>query len=213
MRLPRIEATLRFITDSWRISINRRGHEKKKENKGKNVLVPGRRRHSSPGCPWQTNISAETGTLSRPTHNAAVKSWRGKVEGDICLMSQVHQNNPVIRGTPAVIDALPASLSLPLWRETNEQQTSMGGGRQKTESGKRERRSGDFVGAQYLNPMIGHSLQMLHLAWCLAVSAAATLCKTGSHTMDWGSRRIQSRKRAASISGLLLAWERRRRGK
>lgn len=128
-------------------------------------------------------------------------------------MSQVHQNNPVIRGTAAVIDALPASLSLPLWRGTNEQQTSMGGGRQKTESGKRERRSGDFVGAQYLNPMIGHSLQMLHLAWCLAVSAAATLCKTGSHTMDWGSRRIQSRKRAASISGLLLAWERRRRGK
>lgn len=30
MRLPRIEATLRFITDSWRISINRKGHEKKK---------------------------------------------------------------------------------------------------------------------------------------------------------------------------------------
>lgn len=57
----------------------------------------------------------------------------------------------------------------------------------------------------YLNPIIGHSLQMLHFAWCLAVSAAATLCRTGSHTMDWGSSRIQSRNRAASISGLLLA--------
>lgn len=57
----------------------------------------------------------------------------------------------------------------------------------------------------YLNPIMGHSLQMLHLAWCLAVSAAATLCRTGSHTMDCGSSLIQSRKRAASISGLLLA--------
>lgn len=57
----------------------------------------------------------------------------------------------------------------------------------------------------YLNPIIGHSLQMLHFAWCLAVSAAATLCKTGSHTIDCGSSLIQSRKRAASISGLLLA--------
>lgn len=60
-------------------------------------------------------------------------------------------------------------------------------------------------GSGYLNPMMGHSLQMLHLAWCLAVSAAATRCRTGSHTMDWGSSRIQSRKSAASISGLLLA--------
>jgi hypothetical protein len=49
MCLPRIESTLHFITDSWRISINRKGHEK--ENKGKNVLVPGRRRYSSSGCP------------------------------------------------------------------------------------------------------------------------------------------------------------------
>lgn len=57
----------------------------------------------------------------------------------------------------------------------------------------------------YLNPIMGHSLQMLHLAWCLAVSAAATLCRTGSQTMDCGSSLIQSRKRAASISGLLLA--------
>lgn len=59
--------------------------------------------------------------------------------------------------------------------------------------------------SMYLNPIMGHSLQMLHLAWCLAVSAAATLCRTGSHTMDCGSSLIQSRKRAASISGLLLA--------
>lgn len=58
-----------------------------------------------------------------------------------------------------------------------------------------------------LNPMMGHSLQMLHLAWCLAVSAAATRCRTGNHTMDWGSRRIQSRNMAASSSGLLLAWK------
>lgn len=57
-----------------------------------------------------------------------------------------------------------------------------------------------------LKPMIGHSLQMLHLAWCLAVSAAATRWRTGSHTMDWGSRRIQSRNMVASSSGLLLAW-------
>lgn len=56
-----------------------------------------------------------------------------------------------------------------------------------------------------LKPMMGHSLQMLHLAWCLAVSAAATRCRTGSHTIDWGSRRIQSRNMAASSSGLLLA--------
>lgn len=54
--------------------------------------------------------------------------------------------------------------------------------------------------------MMGHSLQMLHLAWCLAVSAAATRCRTGSHTIDWGSKRIQSRNMAASSSGLLLAW-------
>lgn len=57
----------------------------------------------------------------------------------------------------------------------------------------------------HLNPMMGHSLQMLHLAWCLAVSAAATRCRTGNHTMDWGSKRIQSRNMAASSSGLLLA--------
>lgn len=60
----------------------------------------------------------------------------------------------------------------------------------------------------YLNPIIGHSLQMLHLAWCLAVSAAATLCNTGSQTMDCGSNLIQSKNRAASISGLLFACER-----
>lgn len=63
--------------------------------------------------------------------------------------------------------------------------------------------------AFYLNPIIGHSLQMLHLAWCLAVSAAATLCKTGSQTIDCGSSLIQSRKRAASISGLLFAYVRK----
>ena len=36
----------------------------------------------------------------------------------------------------------------------------------------------------YLNPTIGHCLHMLHLAWCLAVSAAANRCMTGSHTSD-----------------------------
>lgn len=58
----------------------------------------------------------------------------------------------------------------------------------------------------YLKPIIGHSLQMLHLAWCFAVSAAATRWRTGSQTIDWGSKRIQSRKTEASSSGLLLAF-------
>lgn len=47
---------------------------------------------------------------------------------------------------------------------------------------------------------------MLHLAWCFAVSAAATRWRTGSQTIDWGSKRIQSRKTEASSSGLLLAF-------
>lgn len=58
----------------------------------------------------------------------------------------------------------------------------------------------------YLKPTIGHSLQMLHLAWCLAVSAAATLCRTGSQTIDWGSRRIQSTNCLGSSSTLLVTW-------
>ena len=56
----------------------------------------------------------------------------------------------------------------------------------------------------YLNPTMGHSLQMLHLAWCLAVSAAATLWRTGSHTMDWGSSLIQSTNCLGSSSTLLV---------
>ena len=63
-------------------------------------------------------------------------------------------------------------------------------------------------GSPYLNPTIGHSLQMLHLAWCFAVSAAATRCRTGSQTMDCGSRRIQSINSFTLISGLLLFWAR-----
>lgn len=58
----------------------------------------------------------------------------------------------------------------------------------------------------YLKPTIGHSLQMLHLAWCFAVSAAATRCRTGSHTIDCGSKRIQSINCFTVISGLLWFW-------
>lgn len=47
---------------------------------------------------------------------------------------------------------------------------------------------------------------MLHLAWCLAVSAAETRWSTGSQTIDWGSKRIQSKKTDASSSGLLFAF-------
>lgn len=61
-------------------------------------------------------------------------------------------------------------------------------------------------GCAHLKPTIGHSLQMLHLAWCFAVSAAATLCRTGSQTMDWGSRRIQSTNCLGSSSTLLVTW-------
>lgn len=64
--------------------------------------------------------------------------------------------------------------------------------------------------ASHLNPTIGHSLQMLHLAWCFAVSAAATRCRTGNHTMDWGSKCIQSINSFTLISGLLLFWGRDR---
>lgn len=60
--------------------------------------------------------------------------------------------------------------------------------------------------AFYLKPTMGHSLQMLHLAWCLAVSAAATLCRTGSQTIDWGSKRIQSTNCLGSSSTLLFTW-------
>ena len=65
----------------------------------------------------------------------------------------------------------------------------------------------------YLKPTIGHSLQMLHLAWCFAVSAAATLCRTGSQTIDWGSRRIQSTNCLGSSSTLLVTWATRERKK
>lgn len=64
----------------------------------------------------------------------------------------------------------------------------------------------------YLKPTMGHSLQMLHLAWCLAVSAAATLCRTGSQTIDWGSRRIQSTNCLGSSSTLLFTWTAKKEG-
>lgn len=54
----------------------------------------------------------------------------------------------------------------------------------------------------YLNPMIGYSLHILHLAWCLAVSAADNLCSTGSQTMLCGSCCNQLKKCTASISFL-----------
>lgn len=63
----------------------------------------------------------------------------------------------------------------------------------------------------HLNPTIGHSLQMLHFAWCFAVSAAATRCRTGNHTMDCGSKCIQSINSFTLISGLLLFWRRDRK--
>lgn len=50
--------------------------------------------------------------------------------------------------------------------------------------------------------MIGYSLHMLHLAWCLAVSAADSLCNTGSQTMLCGSCCSQLKKCTASISFL-----------
>jgi hypothetical protein len=46
----------------------------------------------------------------------------------------------------------------------------------------------------YLNPTIGYSLQMLHFAWCFAVSAAESLWRTGSHTILCGSCCSQFRK-------------------
>lgn len=54
----------------------------------------------------------------------------------------------------------------------------------------------------YLNPTIGYSLHILHLAWCLAVSAADSLCSTGSQTMLCGSCWSQLKKCTASISFL-----------
>lgn len=54
----------------------------------------------------------------------------------------------------------------------------------------------------HLNPMIGYSLHMLHLAWCFAVSAADNLCNTGSQTILCGSCCSQLKKCTASISFL-----------
>lgn len=44
-RSPKIESSLSFITDSWRVSINRKDHGKK-ERDDQNVLVRGKRRYS-----------------------------------------------------------------------------------------------------------------------------------------------------------------------
>lgn len=57
----------------------------------------------------------------------------------------------------------------------------------------------------YRRPMMGKVLQILHLAWCLAFSAAARRCMTGTQTNDCGSIRNQSRKCLTSISVSLLA--------
>jgi hypothetical protein len=62
-----------------------------------------------------------------------------------------------------------------------------------------------LVSAPYLNPTMGNSLQILHLAWCFAVSAAASLCNTGSHTKDWGSNLNHSIKWETCSSGRPLA--------
>lgn len=59
----------------------------------------------------------------------------------------------------------------------------------------------------YLNPTMGYSLQILHFAWCLAVSAAARRCSTGSHTRDCGSSFSHSRKWLTWISGRPLAYK------
>lgn len=58
----------------------------------------------------------------------------------------------------------------------------------------------------YLKPTMGHSLQMLHLAWCLAVSAEATLWSTGNHTMDCGSKCIQSTNCCSSMTSSRPTW-------
>lgn len=60
----------------------------------------------------------------------------------------------------------------------------------------------NFSEMSHLNPMIGYSLHMLHLAWCLAVSAADSLCNTGSQTILCGSCCSQLKKCTASISFL-----------
>lgn len=57
-----------------------------------------------------------------------------------------------------------------------------------------------------LKPTIGYSLQIEHLASCRAVSAAASRCITGSHTIDCGSSLSHSRKLFRLISVVLLAF-------
>lgn len=64
----------------------------------------------------------------------------------------------------------------------------------------------DCLWRVYLKPTMGHSLQMLHLALCLAVSAAASLWSTGSHTMDWGSRCIHSTNCSSSTVSFSPTW-------
>ena len=59
----------------------------------------------------------------------------------------------------------------------------------------------------YLRPMMGMVLQILHLAWCRAFSAAASRCMTGTQTRDWGSWRNQSRNWVTVISPLPPAYK------
>lgn len=147
----------------------------------------------------QTSQGRRAISQSCSTKDVALPSSTIKVERDTCLMTQSHQNSPAIRAVHSM--------------ERNELRATGRRDERSSPEKVRTRREGCHGGgSRYLNPMIGHSLQMLHLAWCLAVSAAATRCRTGSHTMDWGSSLIQSRKRAASISGLLLACVDRRQG-
>jgi hypothetical protein len=65
-----------------------------------------------------------------------------------------------------------------------------------------------FFSERYRKPTIGYSLQMEHFASCLAVSAAASLCNTGSQTIDCGSSLSQSRKLLKSIETVLFAFSR-----
>lgn len=55
---------------------------------------------------------------------------------------------------------------------------------------------------EYLNPIMGYSLHILHFAWCFALSAAESLWSTGNQTILCGSCCSQLKKWTASISFL-----------
>ena len=60
---------------------------------------------------------------------------------------------------------------------------------------------------RYLKPTIGYSLHIEHLASCLAVSAAASRCITGSQTIDCGSSLTHSKKLSKVMSFKHLAFK------